>query len=267
MIEITCLNDDRCNTENFQHEHGLSLYIEYKNAKILFDVGQSSVFKNNAKKLNIELSKIDYLVLSHGHYDHTDGLKYVDYNFNVICHPNCTIWRKSKRTNQYNGIPYNVEELNDKFNVVMTNEAFKITEEIVFLGEILRNNDFECKKFPSVLENGDDDTAIDDTGIAIDTPQGIIVISGCGHSGICNTIEQAKRILGKNEIYYVIGGFHLKECDEQTYKTIEYMKKNNVKNLILGHCTSDVVCEEFIKQLSSTINVEVLETGKKYCIK
>ena len=60
----------------------------------------------------------------------------------------------------------------------MTKEAFKINEEIVFLGEIARINDFECKKFPSVLENGDEDFAIDDTGIAIDTPKGIVVISG-----------------------------------------------------------------------------------------
>jgi len=266
MLEISCLNDDRCNINNLEHEHGLSLYIENDNTKILFDVGQSSVFKNNATKLNIDLSKIEYLILSHGHYDHTDGLKYIDDKINIVCHPNCVIWRKSKRTNKYNGIPYNKEELNKKFNAIMTKEPFKINDQVVFLGEIERNNDFECKKFPSVLENGNEDTAIDDTGIAIDTPKGIVVISGCGHSGICNTIEQAKKLLGKSHVYCVIGGFHLKECDTQTYKTIEYMKDNNIERLILGHCTSDIVCEEFIKQLSQTTIVEVLETGKKYII-
>ena len=133
------------------------------------------------------------------------------------------------------------------FDLIETRDSYHVDNEIIFLGEIERNNDFECKKFPSVLENGNEDTAIDDTGIAIDTPKGIVVISGCGHSGICNTIEQAKRLLGKNYVYCVIGGFHLKECDDQTYKTIEYMKDNNIERLILGHCTSDVVCEEFIK--------------------
>ena len=110
----------------------------------------------------------------------------------------------------------------------MTKEPLKINDQVVFLGEIERNNDFECKKFPSVLENGNEDIATDDTGIAIDTPKGIVVISGCGHSGICNTIEQAKKLLGKKHVYCVIGGFHLKECDAQTYKTIEYMKDNNI---------------------------------------
>jgi 7,8-dihydropterin-6-yl-methyl-4-(beta-D-ribofuranosyl)aminobenzene 5'-phosphate synthase len=266
MLKISCLNDDRCNITDLESEHGLSLYIENNGVEILFDVGQGPAFKNNAAKMGIDFSKLEYLVLSHGHYDHTDGLKYIDGNINVLCHPNCTIWRKSKRTNKYNGIPYSKEELGTKFNVIMTKEAFKINEEIVFLGEIARINDFECKKFPSVLENGDEDFAIDDTGIAIDTPKGIVVISGCGHSGICNTIEQAKRLIGKQHVYCVIGGFHLKECDEQTNKTIEYMKNNDIERLILGHCTADIVCEEFIKQLSQTLSVEVLSTGKKYIV-
>jgi len=266
MLEITCLNDDRCGISDLEHEHGLSLYIKNDDTKILFDVGQGSAFKNNAAKLNVDISKVKYLVLSHGHYDHTDGLKYMEREISILCHPNCIIWRKSKRTNEYNGIPYSKEELNNKFNVIMTKEPYTLDEEIIFLGEIVRNNDFECKKFPSVLENGDEDIAIDDTGIAIDTPKGIVVVSGCGHSGICNTIEQAKRLLGKQHVYCVIGGFHLKECDEQTYKTIEYMKKEKIEKLILGHCTSDIVCEEFIKQLSHMTMVEVLETGKKYII-
>lgn len=266
MLEIYCLNDDRCNVKELENEHGLSLYIVDGDTKILFDVGQGCAFKNNAKKLNINLSEIKYLVLSHGHYDHTDGLKFIDERIKIVCHPDCTIWRKSKRTDNYNGIPYNDEELKSRFNMIMTKDTYKLDNNIIFLGEIERLNDFECKSFPSVLENGEDDIAIDDTGIVIDTPNGLVVISGCSHSGICNTVEYAKKITGKEKIYCVIGGFHLKECNEQTQKTINYMKENKIKRIILGHCTSDMVCDEFRKQLLGIVDIDVLETGKKFII-
>ena len=91
---------------------------------------------------------------------------------------------------------------------------------------------------------------------------GLIIISGCAHSGICNTIEYAKKITGENRIKAVIGGFHLKEINESTLKTIEYMKQEDIKSIYLAHCTSDIVCEEFIKQLPEKVNV--IKTGLTY---
>ena len=73
--------------------------IPWRREKILSKNDYYGCFKNNAKKLNINLSEIKYLVLSHGHYDHTDGLKFIDEKIKIVCHPDCTIWRKSKRTN------------------------------------------------------------------------------------------------------------------------------------------------------------------------
>lgn len=265
MLKISCLNDDRCDLD-LEHEHGLSLYIEYEGTKVLFDVGQSDAFIKNANKLGLNISDVNYLVLSHGHYDHSDGLKYLDEKVKILCHPDCTIWRKSKRTDKYNGIPYSKDELNEKFDLLMTRSDFKISDDIIFLGEVDRNSDFECKKFPSVVENGDDDVALDDTGLVINTENGLVVISGCSHSGICNTIEQAKRLFNQKHVYCVVGGFHLKECDEQTFKTIEYMRDNGINRIILGHCTSDDVCNEFIKELSDVSKVEVLKTGERYFI-
>ncbi len=261
-IKITVLNDDRCENELLSHSHGFSLLVETKNAKILFDVGQDNSFVKNAEKLCLSIEDIDCVVLSHGHYDYTDGLKFLKNGTKILFHPECVKWRKSKRTKKYNGIPYGKNEFETRFNVSYSKSPVFICEDICFLGEIERKTDFECKNFPSINKDNTDDTAIDDTGIAIKTTKGLIIISGCGHSGICNTINQAKKITKTNEILAFLGGFHLKEIDEQTKKTVDFLKENNVKQLYLGHCTSDKVCVYFKNKLEKSIKVEILKTGQ-----
>ncbi|MDD2682314.1 MAG: MBL fold metallo-hydrolase [Bacilli bacterium] len=74
LMLIKSLSDNISLNEKFLHEHGLSIYIEINNIKVLFDTGASSIFSNNALKLNIKLKDVDYLIISHGHYDHGGGL-------------------------------------------------------------------------------------------------------------------------------------------------------------------------------------------------
>lgn len=261
MIKIVVLNDDRCLNKNLYSSHGLSLYLECDNHKYLFDVGQDDNFIKNSNILNIDLQSIDSIILSHGHYDHSEGLKYLSERYNLICHPDCFIWRKSKRTEKYNGFPFNYEEAHNKFKILKTSSPYFIDERIMFLGQIERKNSFECVKFPSILKDGTDDIVLDDTGIAIKTDNGLIIISGCGHSGICNTIEYAKKLTNEDNILAVIGGFHLKEIDNQTIQTVNYFKQNSVKNIYLGHCTSDIVCEYFKEELMNQSNVAMLSVG------
>ena len=102
---------------------------------------------------------------------------------------------------------------------------------------------------------------LDDSGIVINTENGIIVVSGCAHSGICNLIEQAKKITKNNKIYAVIGGFHLKEVDNKTNEAIKYFIENNVQKIYLAHCTENIVCDEFFKHFKNSIKIEV---GKSY---
>ena len=104
---------------------------------------------------------------------------------------------------------------------------------------------------------------LDDSGIAINTQNGIIVIAGCSHSGICNIVEYAKEVTGNNQVLAVLGGFHLRELGEDTNKAIEYMRKN-VREVILAHCTVDEVCDKFIEELSEDIKISVTEVGKEY---
>lgn len=204
------------------------------------------------------------VVLSHGDYDHGNGLKYFDKKVDLICHPNCDCYRKSKRTGNFSGLDQTTEELENKFNVIKTSSPHWITKDVTFLGEIPRTNDFEGESFAMTDENGNEYKHLDDSGIVIKTEKGLIVISGCAHSGICNTIEYAKKITEENRILLVMGGFHLKEVDNKTLKTIEYLKENDVKSIMLAHCTSDIVCEEFLKQLPERTNI--IKTGLTYQI-
>ena len=264
-MKFLVLNDDRCDKSKLCFCHGFSLYGECDHKKFLFDVGQDDSFLKNAKTLGVDLD-VDYIILSHGHYDHTDGLKFLSTTAPIVCHPACLLNRTSKRSGKYNGLPFKKEEFENKFKVIYSVFPYKISEKIAFLGEIKRKFLFECQSFPSILENGDENTAPDDSGIVIKSDRGLVVITGCGHSGICNTIEQAKEVMGEEKVYAVIGGFHLKDVDNQAQKTIEYMIKSGIEKVFLGHCTSDSVIEFFEKRCKGFLDVEILSTGKEIFI-
>lgn len=262
MIRIVVLNDDRCFHDYLQHEHGLSLYIHIDNKAFLLDVGQTDIFMKNALKLNIDLNQIDAIVLSHGHYDHARGLKHYHHYTKLITHPACTIKRISKRTGHDDSIDMSYQELNQSFNLILTKQPYKIAKNIFFLGEIPRVLDYEAHDFPTMNIDGTDDQALDDSGVVIKTSKGIIVISGCAHSGICNTIKYAKKVTDDKRVLAVMGGFHLKQVDVNAYKTIQHMKDQDIENIYLGHCTSDIVCEEFKRQLGN--HVHILSVGYEF---
>ena len=149
MVKITILNDDRNNNCNLDSEHGFSLYMEVNDNKLLMDAGQSDIYLKNASKLGINLDDVDAFMLSHGHYDHGNGLKYYNKKVKMIMHPNCISSRTSKRSGNYAGINQSVEELNEKFDLVMTKDTYKVCDNVYFLGEIDRNTEFEAKEFPT----------------------------------------------------------------------------------------------------------------------
>lgn len=264
MIKIVILNDTRnSNEDKLENDDGFSTYIEVENNKILLDAGPSEKFIKNAEKLGVDLNLVDTMVLSHGHFDHGDGLKYWDKKVDFIAHPNCTLKRWWKHDHShYSGIQLTKEELENRYKVHFTKEPYAINDNTYFLGEIKRIYPVTLKKW--VLEDGKNDEVLDDSGMVINTKEGIIVIAGCSHSGICNIIEQAKRVTGNQKVLAVIGGFHLQEIDDNTNKVIEYIK-NNVEEVILAHCTSDQVCNKFREDLEGKVKVSITEVGKEYC--
>jgi 7,8-dihydropterin-6-yl-methyl-4-(beta-D-ribofuranosyl)aminobenzene 5'-phosphate synthase len=217
-------------------EHGLSYLIEHDGKRILFDTGQSDVFLRNAEKKDITVKESDIIVLSHGHYDHGNGLDFIK-GMTLICHSGCFRRRYRRRDKGYIGLKSTQEELSERFNLTVSDEPLKIGNEIFFLGEIPRLTEFESKQTPFMFEDGNPDYVMDDSALAIILDEGLFVITGCGHAGIVNTLEHARRITGINKLVGILGGFHLKEQGVQLDKTISYLKENKLKYIMPSHCT------------------------------
>lgn len=236
-MKITILSDNHSG-KFCRAEHGLCYLVETNN-RYLFDTGSTNLFLWNAQQMGISMETVDTVILSHGHDDHTGGLKQLQ-NKTVVAHPAVFVNRYRNRNNTPLGIPLSKEEgeKNHGFKFQLSEKAFKLDEHTWFLGEIPRVTPFESQETTFHFENGEPDFIPDDTGIAIETPKGLVVISGCAHAGICNTIQHARKVTGIEKVHAVLGGFHLTEKNEQLLQTIEWLKTNNIDKVMPSHCTA-----------------------------
>lgn len=234
-MKITVLSENVAG-RNCLAEFGLS-YLVDADKRILFDTGNSNVFLINAERLGISLSEVDMVVLSHGHWDHGNGLKYFG-NKTLITHPASFSKRYNKKDNRYVGIDRTQKEILETYHLITSKIPFSISPEITYLGEIPRRNDFEAKHTYFTLQDGTEDFVMDDSGLVVNTGKGLVVITGCAHAGICNTVEYACEVAGSDKVLAVFGGFHLKNDDDITAKTIAYLKDKGVERVCPSHCTA-----------------------------
>jgi 7,8-dihydropterin-6-yl-methyl-4-(beta-D-ribofuranosyl)aminobenzene 5'-phosphate synthase len=259
LMKITILTENVAGGK-FLAEHGLSYLIEIDREKILFDTGHSDVFLKNAQKLGIDIeNEVEKVVLSHGHWDHGDGLRFIE-NKKLITHPTAFSKRFGKSDRRPVGLSLSKEEIQEKFDLTETINHHQISTNLFFLGEIPRLNDFESQETSFEFENGDDDFVPDDSALVAVVNNELVVITGCSHSGICNISEQAKKITGILKIKAVIGGFHLKHQNRQTLETIEYFKNNNIEKLFPSHCTELPALSAFY----DAFKIEQIKTGKEF---
>lgn len=256
--------------QNLIGEHGFSVYLEADEYKILFDSGYSDVFIRNAEMLEIDLLNLDYLVLSHGHDDHTWGIsQFSDFRAlaikngakvskpTVVTHPET--FNKKYDGNKEIGCQYSQDQLLAKFNMKTSREPLWLSKNLVFLGEIPRLNDFEAiKPVCQVCKNNrlEDDYVTEDSALVYNSDHGLIIITGCSHSGICNIIEYAKIVCSSSRIYLVIGGLHLIAPDEDVLvKTIDYLKQQQIQQIYPCHCT------DFSSKIKLAASLPVKEAG------
>jgi len=264
-MKLTVLTDNNSIIDRyFLAEPALSFLIEEDGKKILFDTGYSDVFIKNASKMNVKLTDIDAVVLSHGHIDHTGGLHnlisiLMEEVFenrakakpDLICHED-TFKEKMIPDGIDVGSTVKEGQLGIYFNLRLTKDPLWITDKIVYLGEIPRLNDFENKK---PIGN---DYVLDDSAIAWKSDKGLVIITGCSHAGICNIIEHAKVVCNEEKVLDIIGGFHLlNPSKEQLNGTMAYLAELKPKNVYACHCTdlnSKIA-------LSKAVNIKELGVG------
>ena len=255
-MQITVLTDN-CAGGGFLAEHGLSYLVESKGQKVLFDTGHTDVFLKNAEKLQIDIhNEVNTIVLSHGHWDHGDGLSYLK-GKRLITHPKAFMERFRGNDDSFIGLNITKDELSQSFDLITTKESYKISENIFFLGEIPRQTEFESKTTPFVDKQNQPDFVPDDSAICIVQNDELIVVSGCAHSGICNTILHAQKVSGISKVKAVIGGFHLKTDNKQTKETIRFFKIHNIEKVFPSHCTELDALMAFRKEF----NISQVKTG------
>jgi len=237
-------------------EHGLSYFVKHDGIRILFDTGQSNLFLLNAEIMGVDVASPDIIVLSHGHFDHGNGLEYLS-DGRLVCHPGCFVKRYRNTDHSYIGLRNSLDEIREKFDLITTVGPYHIAKRIVFLGEIPRVTDFESQKTSFSFEDGTPDFVLDDSGVVLLLDEGLFVITGCGHAGVVNTMEYARKVTGENRLYGIMGGFHLKKDDRQTKETINYLEKNSVKQVFPSHCTALPALIAF----SRSFNIRLLKTG------
>ena len=240
-MQLTVLVDNNTLIDRYYlGEPGVAYYLEDGDVRILFDVGYSDIFLRNAQALGIDLSRLQQVVLSHGHNDHTRGLLWLSEQeyfseLQLLAHPDAL--KPKQFAGESIGAPFTAQQLQEKCRLRRSKEPVWLTKRLVFLGEIPTLNDFEQRHGFGSAEDPVD-LVLDDTALVYRGSEGLFVITGCSHSGICNIIEYAKKVCGEAKVQGVIGGWHLFKVDDRLEKTIAYLQKHNIRELYPCHCCS-----------------------------
>jgi len=247
-VRITILVENTAESPGLLAEHGLAYWIEVGSQCILFDTGQGGVLVINAYRLGISLSRVDAVVLSHGHYDHTGGLADAlrgNRPNAIYAHPGAMkpkFARNKDRTSREIGIPCFCEQAVERRRdqLVLTEKPTSISSGLMVTGPVPRVTDFEDTGGPFFLDAqcAKPDPLVDDQAVFFDSTEGTAVLLGCAHAGVINTLRYVRQLTDERPIHAVLGGMHLGGASAQRLKrTIDELREMNIHRLGPAHCT------------------------------
>lgn len=247
-VVITVLVGDSASGRDLGVEGGLAFHIEAGEDRLLFDTGSSALLVQNARRLGLNLSQISAVALSHGHFDHTGGLPSVwslAPDAELYAHPAALaphFTREADGTTRDVGIGKRCREAlrRHRSKIRQTRKSTEMREGLFLTGEIPRIADLEgvddaLASEPSGVEA---DPILDDQALFFDTHEGLVVLLGCAHSGVANTLDHIRQLTDGRPIRATLGGMHLEAAgSERVAGTVEALRKSGVEQISPAHCT------------------------------
>ena len=241
-------------------EFGFSAWVESGSRGVLFDTGAGDTLAHNADRMGIALAKVEAVVLSHGHDDHTAGLGHVlevAPAVRLFAHPAALEQKYTVAGDgplMRDGVPPHILTLlrERETIVIPTKEPTEVLPGITATGEIPRTNDFETDASARYRDPGGQkrDSLPDDQALVVDTPRGSVVVVGCAHAGVINTLDHVRENLGVKRIRAVVGGMHLIPAGEDRLaRTIEGLRRLEVDLVVPMHCTGLLAGALFRREL------------------
>ncbi len=239
-------------------EHGLGLLIEpAAGTPFLFDTGQGLTLLHNAVRMNKDLARAGLIILSHGHHDHTGGVMPLLERYGqrrIMAHPALFAERWRFRDSGERipiGCPHSREALERGGAILDLDDGFrKVMDGVWLSGEIPRLAGFEVGDRGLFRSEGERDLTPDDQTLILESEQGLVVLLGCCHAGLVNTLEYITLKTGRDDFYALIGGTHLAFCGkEQLRQTIAYLKRKNIRKIAAGHCTGFDASARLLREL------------------
>jgi len=275
-LRITSLVEDSVSMEkpNLIAKHGLSFLVETSAAgtssRILMDTGPPpDIALQNADVINADTRKVDAIIISHGHYDHAGGLlkilKRIGHPIPVVAHPKAFNPKFAcKPSLRFIGLEFDQSSIRaDGGVLLLARNSVKILNGVVTSGEVTRETTFEKTEGFWTVEDERfiEDPIIDDQALLINVKdKGLVVITGCAHSGIINTVKHAQKVTGINNVYAIAGGLHLAKADDKRIQaSVDELARINPKLIYPCHCTGSKAIHQLLSVLGD--RCKPIQTG------
>ncbi|MDY6881126.1 MAG: MBL fold metallo-hydrolase [Thermodesulfobacteriota bacterium] len=270
-VKVSVIVENRAGKKDMIPEHGICFWLETGSSYVIFDTGQGGTLVHNARIMGIPLEQVESVALSHGHFDHTGGLRILlqsSRNPKVYVHP--AAFHPKFACNEYGqsrsiGMPAMTEKSLRKLagEIIYTVGPTQITDSLFVTGEIPRITEFEDTGGPFFLDHGGtkSDLFPDDQALFFESSKGTVVLLGCAHAGVINTLLYIQQLTHGKPIHAVMGGMHLLSASPKRMEnTIQSLTHMNPDLVGPAHCTGkeatielrEVFSEEFFPCLAGT---------------